>query len=239
MSELDLSLRLATDLDVEKIYCWLLEQEQCEVHGSFLCNWNLTLEIHGEKQLIVAVLSDEPVAYIWKDFGILEVRESFRRMGIGKRLVEFAMNHARNEGEYAISIECAPETSIPFWKKMGFELYSRNEASIVIQKNLRMPSNGEPVSVEISYYPEAAKWNSDISPVKSFLFTALRDSGGIVHLENRATAFISREQYNGDAMVKICLDGEEIYFDKARYSGAQKLGVTYNSGAFCIEQVHA
>jgi len=87
MSELDLSLRPATDLDVEKIHCWLLEQEQREVHGSFLCNWGSTLKTHGENQLIVAALNDEPVAYLYEGFGILEVRESFRRKGTGERLI--------------------------------------------------------------------------------------------------------------------------------------------------------
>ncbi len=239
MTELDLSLRAATDLDVEKIHCWLLDQDQREVHGSFLCNWNLTLKTHGENELIVAALNYEPVAYIWEDFGILEVREEFRRKGIGKRLVEFAMNHAISGNRHAISIECTPETSIPFWEKMGFELYSRNMASIVFEKNLRMPSNGEPVSVEIRFYPEAAKWNSEILPVKSFSPSALRDSDGITHLEYRAAAFINRVQYNGEAMVKVCLDGKEIYFDKAKYPEAKALGVTYNSGAFSIEKVHA
>lgn len=239
MIELDFSLRAATDLDVEKIHYWLLDQDHREVHGSFLCNWNLTLKTYAENELLVATLNDEPVAYIWKNFGILEVREEFRKKGIGKRLVEFAMDHARNKNRHAISIECTPETSIPFWKKMGFEFYSRNMASIVFENYLRIPSNGEPISVEINFYPEAAKWDSTILPIKSFSPPALRDGDGTIHLEYRAAAFINRAQYAGDAMVKICLDGKEIYFDKAKYCAAKDLGVTYNSGAFSIEKVHA
>jgi len=66
---------------------------------------------------IVAILQGEPIAYIWGDFGILEVREEFRKNGIGKQLVEYAMKRAIGNGRVAVSIECKPESSIPFWKK--------------------------------------------------------------------------------------------------------------------------
>lgn len=238
MKESSLSFRLATDHDVETIHSWLLEHDRREVHGSFLCNWNSTQRVHDEHQLFVAAFEDEPVAYIWGDFGILEVREDFRKKGVGKRLVEYAMQRAISSGRIAVSIECKPESSIPFWEKMGFEFHNENEASFVFEKLLNIPSDGTPVNVDIMFYPEQAKWTPETLPIKSYSPTAVLDNHGTVHLQNRVAAYVGSENYNGDAIIKICVDGEPIYFDKAKYSEARAIGVTYNSGAFYIDKVH-
>lgn len=238
MRESSLSFRLATDHDVERIYSWLLEHDHSEVHGSFLCNWNLTQRVHDQHQLFVATIEDEPVAYIWGDFGILEVREEFRKKGVGKQLVEYAMQRAISSGRIAVFIECKPESSIPFWEKMGFEFHNENEASFVFEKSLDIPADGSPVNVEIMFYPEQAKWAPKISPIKSFCPTAVLDNQGTIHLQNRVAAYVGGENYNGDAMIKISVDGKPVYFDKAKYSEARAIGVTYNSGAFYIDKVH-
>ena len=238
MRESNLSFRLATDHDAATIYSWLLEHDRREVHGSFLCNWNLTQRVHDEHQLFVATLEGEPVAYIWGDFGILEVREDLRKKGVGKQLVEYAMQSAISSDRIAVSIECKPESSIPFWEKMGFEFHNENEASFVFEKYLDIPADGSPVNVEIMFYPEQAKWTPETSPIKSFSPTAVLDNQGIIHLQNRVAAYVGGENYNGDAMIKICVNGEPVYFDKAKCPGARAIGVTYNSGAFYIDKVH-
>ncbi|WP_353980477.1 GNAT family N-acetyltransferase [Salinicola endophyticus] len=238
MRESNLSFGLATDHDVATIYSWLLEHDRREVYGSFLCNWNLTQRVHDEHQLFVATLEDEPVAYIWGDFGILEVREDLRKKGVGKQLVEYAMQRAISSGRIAVSIECKPESSIPFWKKMGFEFHNNNEASFVFEKYLDVPTDGSPVNVKIMFYPEQAKWISETVPIKSFSPTAVLDNQGVIHFQNRVAAYVRSENYKGDAMIKICVDGESVYFDKAKYSEASAIGVAYNSGAFYIDKVH-
>ncbi|MFQ2253143.1 GNAT family N-acetyltransferase [Aeromonas hydrophila] len=238
MRESRLSFRLATNHDVKAIYSWLLEHDRRGVHGSFLCNWNLTQRVHDDHQLVVAALEDEPVAYIWEDFGILEVREDFRKKGVGKQLVEYAMQRAIIRGRIAVFIECKPESSIPFWKKMGFEFHNKNEASFVFEKSLDIPTDGLPVNVEIMFYPEKAKWTPEISPIKSYYPTAVLDNQGTIHLQNRVAAYIDGENHNGDAMIKICVDGKPVYFNKAKYSEAKAIGITYKSGTFYIDKVY-
>jgi GNAT superfamily N-acetyltransferase len=239
MIEQNLSFRLANDPDVKRIYSWLLDHERRKVHGSFLCNWNLTQKVHDEKQLIVATIENEPIAYIWEDFGILEVREDFRSKGVGKRLVEYAMKHATSIGKYAISIDCYPESSIPFWKKMGFEIYNGNEALYIFNKSFDLPVDGTSVNVEIMFYPEQAKWTPETPPIKSFSPTAMLDTEGIIHLQYRVVAYVHNGQYNSDAMIKICIDNKEVYFNKAKYEKAKAIGVAYNSGAFYVEKLHS
>ncbi|WP_273182881.1 MULTISPECIES: GNAT family N-acetyltransferase [Methylophaga] len=233
-----MSFRLATDHDVETIHLWLLEHDRREVHGSFLCNWSSTQRVHDENQLFVATLDDEAIAYIWGDFGILEVREDFRKKGVGKQLVEYAMQRVISTGKIAVSIECEPESSIPFWEKMGFEFHNKNKASYVFEKSLDIPAEGSPVTVEIMFYPEHAKWTPETLPIKSYSPTAVLDNQGIIHLQNRVAAYVRSDNYNGDAIIKICVDGEPVYFDKAKYSEAMAIGVTYNSGVFYIDKLH-
>lgn len=238
MRESSLSFRFSTDHDVETIYSWLLENDHREVHGSFLCNWKLTQQAHDDHQLFVATLDDEAIAYIWGDFGILEVREDFRKKGVGKKLVEYAMQRAISSGRIAVSIKCKPESSIPFWEKMGFEFHNENEASFVFDKSLDIPADGSPINVEIMFYPEQAKWTPETPPIKSYSPIAVLDNQGTIHLRHRVAAYVGSENYNGDAMIKICVDGESVYFDKAKYPGAKAIGVTYNSGAFYLDKVH-
>ncbi|ASG65862.1 hypothetical protein CEW91_10355 [Idiomarina piscisalsi] len=238
MRESGLSFRLATEHDLEAIYSWLLEHAHRDVHGSFLCNWELTQQVHDDHQLFVATIEDEPVAYIWGNFGILEVREDFRKKGIGKGLVEYAMQCAISNGKVAVSIECNPESSIPFWEKMGFEFHNENKASFVFEKSLDVPADGSPVDVEIMFYPEQVKWITETLPIKLYSRTAVLDHQGTIHLRNRVAAYVGSGNYNGDAVIKICVDSEPLYFDKAKYSEARAVGITYNSGAFYIDKVH-
>lgn len=238
MSKLDLSFRLTTDLDVDKIHSWLLEQDIEEVNDSFLCNWNLTRNVHDDNQLVVAVLENEPIAYIWENFGILEVRKDYRNKGVGKQLVEYAMKQAQEKGRHALFIESNPESSIPFWRKMGFEFHNKNKASYIFDKSLDMPTDGSAIKVEIQFYPEQAKWNPQISPIKSFSPRAKVDNLGIIHLQYRVAVYVDHIQYGGDAMLKIYVEGEIVYFEKAKYNEAREIGVAFNSDVFYIEKLY-
>ena len=238
MKESSLSFRLATAHDVERIYSWLLDHAHRGVHGSFLCNWNLTRKTHENQQLLVAILQSEPIAYMWGDFGILEVREEFRNNGVGKQLVEFAMKRSLSDNRVAVSIECKPESSIPFWEKMGFEFHDKNEASYVFEKTYVMPVDASPINVEIMFYPEYVKWTPQASPIKSYSPPAVLENQSVIHLRHRVATFVDSAHYQGDAVVKICVDGEVLYFDKAKYAKASAIGVRYESGAFYLDNLN-
>jgi GNAT superfamily N-acetyltransferase len=237
MHELPLLIRKATDDDLNRIHEWLVEQDHNKVDGTFLFNWAMTQKVQRKNQLFVALLEGKPIAYIWEDFGILEVCEEFRGRGVGRCLVGFALTQAQNQERYAINIQCAPVSSIPFWQKIGFELYSTDKASMILPKKLAQPKGGELVKVEFSFYPEKAQWDSSIAEIKYFSANAKRDGNGIIHLSERIAAYCNREQYRGDAVIKICLDDEQIYFGKAKHKKAKQLGVIFKSGAFAVEKI--
>lgn len=101
-----------------------------------------------------------------------------------------------------------------------------------------MPVYGLPINVEIMFYPEHAKWTPQAPPVKSYSPPAVLDKQGVIHLRHRVAAYVGSAHYHGDAIIKICVDGEAVYFDKAKYAKARAIGVVYDSGAFYIDKVH-
>lgn len=106
------------------IKTWLDAQEVAEVHDTFLCNWNLTVDAHEAGKLLVYVDegSQEVVAYQWGALvhpGILEVRNDMRGRGIAKALVAHRLAEAAEAGHDVLRIQCAPRSSIPFWGEHG------------------------------------------------------------------------------------------------------------------------
>jgi len=63
-----------------------------------------------------------------------------------------------------------------------------------------------------------------VAPIKSFYLPAVLDTQGIIRLQYRVAAYIDSWAYNGDALIKICIGGEVIYFDKVIYSAAKSIG---------------
>lgn len=225
------SIRIATDEDISYIYQWLVSH-----NGSFLCNWNLTLEMHNDKKVFVYI--DEydhlPVAYMWADFGIIEVRNDKKQMGIGRKLVEYAINCAKNSDSNIIKIECSPSTSIPFWKRMNFEFYDDMLAYKLLPKKLILPDLGKNVLVEIRFYPECKKWMSETFALQVFSPLAIQVEN-IIYFENRVSIFNSNHIWKSDSVVEIYINGDRVYLDKAKYQHAKQLGISEGSNSFFID----
>ncbi len=230
-------IRFATEKDIKNIHRWLVSQDKKGIHGTFLCNWDLTQEIYNEGSLIVYIddKSNEPIAYIWADFGILEVRENKRGQGIGRALTEYAIEKKRKLGEVAIRIECAPLSSIPFWKHMGFNLYTDKYAYILLNQEYLLPEIGNPVVANIKFYPECKKWEAETPPIESFSPTAVKTPEGIIHFDRLVSIFTGKNEWDYDPVVEISVDGNLLYLDKAKYPEASDLGVIQSSYAFSIK----
>ena len=239
MKTLDLYFRFANDADMEKIYNWLVDHERRGVDGLFLCNWELTQNVYKEGNIIVAILNGEPIAYMWTDFGIVEVREDYRRKGIGRQLVRYALELARKSNAVCIDIECAPYTSIPFWEKIGFRLYGENRAYLLLERQLSLPANGEPICVKIRFYPESRMWEGGTTPLEEFSPPAVMGPDGIICLGKRIAVCARRDIWDGDVVLGIEISGNNLYLDKAKRREAENLGVQYKNGTYFIERINA
>jgi hypothetical protein len=170
------------------------------------------------------------VAYQWGGLvvpGILEVRNDMRGRGIGQVLVEHCLALARQAREQILCIQCKPSTSIPFWQRMGFELTDeggphQHYAMRLMQEKLEPPDEGEPAEVVFQWFPERRKWDA-ITPARSRQVVRGVQLDGEVWLEERVLGL--RRIGDGDAVLRVTVNGQEWYCDKAKYEAAEDLGV--------------
>lgn len=237
--------RLSSDTDMAKIHAWLEQQQRDEVHGTFLCNWGMTQQLHEEGGLLVYIdeNSGEPVAYQWGGLlqsGILEVRNDMRGRGIGKALVEHRLFEAAEAGEDILRIQCKPSTSIPFWQAMGFDLRARsdgkNYALRYLRRELELPDGGTPMQVQVEWYPEERKWMPTTPAVRAqtILGLLLDDE---VYLAERALC--ADDESARDLVFRVSVDDQEWYCDKAKYAAADALGVQRCRNGFYLDVLSA
>ena len=232
-------IRFATKKDMKTIHNWLIRQDKDNVYESFLCNWNLTKEVYDKENIFVYIdnETDESVAYMWPNFGIVEVRGDKRKQGLGSILVDFGIKYAIESGVTAIKIECAPITSVPFWRKMGFVFYTDKHAYFLLNKEHSFPDVGNLVSVYIRFYPECKNWKPETAPLKIFSQTAMKTPEGNIYLKNRISIF-KEDNWGGDPVIEINIDGKLLYLDKAKYPVASKLGIKNELYTFSIDRLY-
>jgi GNAT superfamily N-acetyltransferase len=233
--------RPSSDADMQKIHTWLQDQQRDEIHGTFLCNWTLTQQCHEEGRLLVYIddNSGEPVAYQWGGLiqpGILEVRSDMRGRGIGKALVEHRLFKAVEHGVNILRIQCKPSTSVPFWQAMGFNLRPRsdgkNYALLYMPQKLELPDQGTPMQALVEWYPQESKWEPNTAAVRSQTINGVLLDGEIYLAER---ALCATDESARDLVLRVCVDGQQRYFDKAKYTEAEELGVQRCRNGFYLD----
>jgi GNAT superfamily N-acetyltransferase len=227
-----------------KIRAWLERQQRDGVHGTFLCNWGATEQSHKEGKLLVYIddSSDEPVGYQWGGLltpGILEVRDDLRGRGIGKALVEQRLFEAAEADEDILHIQCKPSTSIRFWERMGFKLRpaaGENYALRYMPRTFVLPKEGVSAQVVIEWFSEARKWSPATPAVRSQCIAGALVDGGQVHLAERALC--ATNEVGGDLVLRVSVDDEEWYCDKAKYRVAEQLGVKHCQNGIFLDMLY-
>jgi len=241
------SIRRSRPADLDAIHRWLVEEDARGVHGNFLCNWSVIKAAHGEGDLLVYVEGKTglPVAFQLGGLirpGILQVRQGLRGTGIGRKLVQRCISMATKRDELLLYIECKPSTSIPFWKHMGFTLIERadgkNYAYRVIDKPLQLPEQGVPVAMVIRFFPESGKWEPEAKPYSVFSPLARLAPDGSIYLPYRVQFHEEAFPNVRDVVVEIEVNGTCIFRDKAKYDGAQRVGVKRCTNGYYIDMVH-
>lgn len=237
-------IRYSTDMDLEEILRWLREQNRNGVDDTFFCNRSIVIESHNEGKLLVFIDSEtnKPFAFQLGELtspGILEVRVDKRGQGVGEKLVKYRIREARESDKCLLRIQCKPESSIPFWKHMGFQLYGneKNCAFMLLEKKHILPEDGVDCKLKICFFPEERMWIDDTPPIKTFTPSAVKTSDGFIYLTDRFSFFDVRDNFDHDTVLSIHVDGEQIYLDKAKREEARELGVKYDNGAFYLDRL--
>lgn len=241
------SIRHSTDVDMDEIYSWLVEEEVNGIHDNFLCNWSLTERCHQEGRLLVYIdgVSRSAVAYQWGRLvrpGILQVRNDMRGKGIGRKLVERCIADAYKRNNCLLHIHCKPTTSIPFWKTMGFEIFAdhnvNNHAYRILEIKHELPTKGCIVNSIIRFYPENRKWDKLVAPYVTLTPLSVYTPDDIVHLGERVFFFNILYPEVKNVIVEIEINGEIKYCDKAKYEKAHLIGLRDCANGFYIDTIH-
>ena len=235
-------IRNSTDRDLKEILSWLKDQDQADIDDTFYCHKNFTINSHKEGKLLVYIDPDtnKAIAYQWGGLltpGILEVRVNKRGQGIGKKMVEYCINEARINNKCLLQIQCQPFSSIPFWKHMGFRLYSLTDAYMILSKKHNLPIDGIAIPVTINFYPERRKWDKDALPIETFTPYAVQNPSNYICFSERIIYFDSNNNSHGDIVISINVDGKLVYLDKAKYEEALELGVHRDYCVFYLDKI--
>ena len=244
----DDEIRTSTDADFKAIADWLREERNQGIHGNFYCNLNSVENSHVRGDLLVYVdgATGSPVAFQLGGLirpGILEVKHDMRGRGIGRKLVEHCVERARSRNECILKIECTPDTSIPFWKKMGFKLLDpkaeRRLAYRIVEKRHELPTGGVPADVVIRFFQLEQLNKKGARPCKLSRPAAVGTRDGLVHLDHQVQ--FCTELYSNivDAVVRIDVDGETLCFENAKYPLARRLGVQRCENGFFLDRIDA
>lgn len=136
-----LELVCAAFSHLREIEQWLRTDYQTDGEG-FWVNWSVILRSFAQSQLFCAVEGGRTVGFaVWSEssgtngglvsarvfeIDIVVVKTDQRRRGIGTRIVSALLDSFRRLGGIAVRGQCAPESSISFWRdKIGMCHYPK------------------------------------------------------------------------------------------------------------------
>ncbi len=220
---------------------------QAPVSGAIV---KLLSEPHCERRLLVGAENESGEIVVFQvggllEPGILEVRPDRRRMGYGRRVVEYCIEQARREDVSVLHIDCKPASSVPFWIRMGFRLYSDafggrcpcqvgNHAFRILDRIYDCHSSvGRPVAIDVTF-----RAGSDVVLNRTQVSGTLHDDGRIA-LPHRIVSYCPCSVFAfNDTFVDVNVNGNTCYSGKAKYAAAETIGVEKRGGeVFVIDSL--
>jgi len=254
-----MKIRNSTKKDLENILNWLKEEDELNIEGCFYCNRRIIKESHCEGSLFVLLENDKsiPLAYMAtyeSEINILEVYYKNRRKGYGKILASHFIEIKKESTIPIIKVQCNPDSSIPFWKKLGFSMYEdrfsnytpqedNNYGFLLLEKNFELPTNKKNVDVEIRFYSENklhGKSGKNVLPLSVYRPKAVWLEDDEILLEERVIFFCPRivRPFNGDLVIEVLVDSQSIFLDKCKRDEAFELGLDTEDGeAYFMDEI--
>ena len=97
----------------------------------------------------------------------------------------------------------------------------------VLQREYDVPAGLPKVEITISFYPEAALYRPNVSPLEINHLVGSLDSSGAIKISRRVLGLADDEPKNRDLVVMIVVNGVERCFRKAKHPEAEAVGVLY------------
>ncbi len=186
-------IRAATSGDLAEIHAWLIAEDRRGTPGNFLCNWGWIERLYGEGKVSVCVDSRRGhiLGYLAGDFvgsSILQVRFEHRGRGVGSALVDHRIAQHLEANETLLKVHCAPQTSIGFWRTMGFDVAARGWSNPtghrVLPLRFELPP-GRDVAVKVRFFAHSPRSPVCQAPLATFSPEARVDREGVIVFAER------------------------------------------------------
>lgn len=189
----------------------------------FRCNWDTVKKgwLEYEQKVDVLVLDEAAIGFL-AGTDILEIHPAHRGRGYGVLLADFMIKRAFDEGYSVVEIEIAPRAAEAFWVRQGFiPDQKRLRGGNGLYAHLELPrsfslGDGPRVRVEIAFYDEQARYKGG-RPFKTFDGEGERLPDGTIQLPERVHGTDNTLDSNVENHVRIVVDGDEVFFDRAKY----------------------
>lgn len=225
--------------DLHCILAWLKCEYDEDGGSGFWCNRGVIEKSFREDHDLWVIRQDgKAVAFQVGKYAavILAVRKDHRKQGMAASLIEASVRRARADNVTALSVQCAPEESLEFWKHMGFKEYSdpRRPGLLLARRTLpqtfELPLSAPKIKVVIGFYPEATNYGggSEITPIIEHFVMGVQDLDGSIMLERRVVGICSDEPDGKDLIVRIVVNNTHCCFCKAKHQEAKDFGLEHD-----------
>ena len=140
----------ATKAQLETVMRWL-KKEALEEESGFYCNRSIIRNSFRNSEMkclligrVVAGFAIFRLNTSYSAIDILEIRSGYRRNGYGKMFAGCLINMLFTQGATRIVIECAPHSSEPFWRSLGFVDRKDNKHNMFGNPKLELSSWSNP-----------------------------------------------------------------------------------------------
>lgn len=227
-------LRPATTEDLRFIKQWLARE--AEGNRGFIHNWSMIQEAQNEGRMLVFEAPEGVVGFL--SYGIsrssiLQVKSDSMRRGVGRALVERAIDDEVAEGNPIQVVQCEPKSSTGFWRRMGFRYYRQrnngpHEDSVYMyhESELQHPKVDatEDLPISILVYPSDALYRKgEVIPDQVHHALTEYDSQNDTLLLDHRICVVD-EGVLKDAVVEVRALGSTWFFEKAKRDSAFQLG---------------
>jgi GNAT superfamily N-acetyltransferase len=218
------TIDLANSSDLAKILKWL--EKEMEDGSGFYCNRGSLNNSLNEGKLFVCRVGNDVPAFLAHGIcleGILSVRKNRRGCGFGGALARYGIEREIQAGVCILDIECAPPTSIPFWRRFGFTMYPNSTFGYrFIEKSLRIPKGSSPVDAVIKLY-SADRFYSNGTPNHQ-IFPRSSQQANSLHFGERII-LSQRPPIASNIHARVFVNDRLVFEDQLAHRDAEERGI--------------
>lgn len=170
---------------------------------------------------------------------VLAVAPEFRRLGVGRALVEHRLATAVEQFDTLLRVRCEPRSSGGFWERMGFTL-EEDGGALYAKRALRhvhgLPSRGADATVAVRLFERRPTDHRASSPFVTFSPRARFDDEGFLCFEERAQAFAPASSASS-TFVEIEVDGAIVFRGPANGREARVFGLNRQAHGWAMDEI--